>query len=419
MELPHGVLVRNFKGPVPLHELNLALLKDSFTGFMRASLVNGALIEGILVYSAGKPIISFSSDGKADRPDNEQKVITSVMANDDAIIELFSLNEGQVRLAMDFCRDYVIRFQPPPPPAPPQPVKEAPKPMPVQKPKFIREEKPLGLPEVRGTFARSENVDNLRSYINGSSDGTGHAIFLRQDGAAYAEYHLLFLNNIAVGAYSASSKESGTYLLSQILPAAGMLEFYRVDESIIHSILKMYPHVAAVVEDQPEPVAIKPEPQAPAEARHEPGPMEILRPDGRSYGMPPSPKSSRPEPLGRAEAAAHGTVTRPPGKPEYVPRTEIAKPVEAIKQDTPSRQAMGIPARSLFEKNDRQAYSVEGALGTPAPESRSTGTLKGDMDDDADFVKKVEKEFVGNVDDLLKRLELSHLKVVPEKKKRQ
>ena len=96
----------------------------------------------------------------------------------------------------------------------------------------------------------------------------------------------------------------------------------------------------------------------------------------------------------------------------------MTKPAEAAKPDAHSRQGMGIPARSLFEKNDRQAYNVEGALGTPAPESRSTGTLKGDMDDDADFVKKVEKEFVGNVDDLLKRLELSHLKVVPEKKKR-
>ncbi len=414
MELPHGVLVRNFKGPVPLHELNLALLKDSFTGFMRASLVNGTLIEGILIYSAGKPVISFSSDGKTDRSDNDQSVISSVMANEDAIIELFSLNEGQVRLAMDFGRDHIIRYQPPPPPPPPQPVKEAPKPMPVQKPKPARDEKPLSLPEVRGTFARSENVETLRSSILGIKEMTGHAIFLKQDGANYAEYHLLFLNGIAVAAYSPSSKESGTALLSQILPAGGMLEFYRVDESIIHSILKMYPHVAAALENVPEPF-LKLEPPAP-ETRVEPGPMEILRPDGRSYGMPPSSKPSRPEPIGRAEAAAHGTVTRPPVKSDYSYRPEIVKPAEAAKPESPSKQ--GIPARSLFEKTDRQAYSVDGALGTPAPESRSTGTLKGDMDDDADFVKKVEKEFVGNVDDLLKRLELTHLKVVPEKKKR-
>ena len=107
----------------------------------------------------------------------------------------------------------------------------------------------MALPEVRGTFVRSENVDSLRSYIIGSKDETGHAIFLRQDGAGYAEYHLLFLNGIAIAAYSPSSKESGTYLLSQILPAGGMIEFYRVDESLIHSILKMYPHVAAVARE--------------------------------------------------------------------------------------------------------------------------------------------------------------------------
>ena len=46
MELPHGVLIRSFKGPLPLSELNIALQKDSFTGFMRASLFRGAFAEG-------------------------------------------------------------------------------------------------------------------------------------------------------------------------------------------------------------------------------------------------------------------------------------------------------------------------------------------------------------------------------------
>ncbi len=78
---------------------------------------------------------------------------------------------------------------------------------------------------------------------------------------------------------------------------------------------------------------------------------------------------------------------------------------------------MGIPARALLEKTDRQAYSMEG-LGTPVPEVKTASTMKGELDEDIDYVKKVENEFVGNVDELLKRLELTHLKVVPEKKKR-
>jgi hypothetical protein len=90
--------------------------------------------------------------------------------------------------------------------------------------------------------------------------------------------------------------------------------------------------------------------------------------------------------------------------------------METHRYDTIPRQGIGVPAKSLFDKSDRP-HSSDG-MGMPAPESKSTGTLKGEIDDDADFVKKVEKEFVGNVDDLLKRLELSHLKVVPDKKKR-
>jgi hypothetical protein len=81
------------------------------------------------------------------------------------------------------------------------------------------------------------------------------------------------------------------------------------------------------------------------------------------------------------------------------------------------RYEMGIPARALLERSDRQAYSVEG-LGTPVPEVKSSSTMKGDMDADIDFVKKVESEFVGNVDELLKRLELSHLKVTSDNKKK-
>src|SRR5271157_95440 len=420
MELPRGVLVRSFKGPIPFQELDAALQKDFFTGFIRASLLKGTFVESVLIYEAGKPIISLMSDGKTDRPDNEQSSIASIAASEDAAMELFSLNRGQINLVMDFCKEYIImRPLPPPPQAPP--VKEIPRPMPVQKLKAPREEKPLDLPEVRGTFIKSENTDDLRSYVEGRKDETGHVILIKQDGANNAEYHLLFLRGKIVAAYSPSNLGGaagyGTALLGQLMAMRGTVEFYHVDEPIIHSILKMYPHVGVSLEDTPLP-APQPVPQPrqePVPARAEPGPMEILRPDGRSYGMPPSPATkSQVQPIANA---AHGPVIRPPAIKAVSP-PDTPKHFDTIKSEAPAKQGIGIPARSLFEKTDRQSYNVEGGLGMPAPESRSTGTLKGDMDDDADFVKKVEKEFVGNVDDLLKRLELSHLKVVPERKKR-
>ncbi len=81
---------------------------------------------------------------------------------------------------------------------------------------------------------------------------------------------------------------------------------------------------------------------------------------------------------------------------------EKPKPMEARRHDTLPNQGIGVPARSLFDRGETSRQ--DSGLGVPAPESKSTGTLKGEVDDDADFVKKVEREFVGNVDDLLKQV---------------
>jgi hypothetical protein len=426
MEMPHGVLLRSFNGPIPLNELNAALSKDLFTGYVRASVSSEVLVEGVLVYSSGKPIVAFTTNGKTDLPDNDLNAITSVTAKDDSAIELFSLSESQIKLVLDFFGEFILRQQPPPPPPPkPQPVvREPQKPLPVQKPKPQREEKPLGFPEVRGTFAKSENVESLRSYVNGRKDETGHVILIKQDEDGFSEYHLLLLKGKAVAAYSTSPHSAGTAypaygmgLLDHIMIMGGMVEFYYVDEPLVNSIVKMYPHITVTAEAESAPQKIEP-------SRPEQKTKEVLRPDGRPYvaSNPVSGAGLRPESITRTEAAAHGIVTRPPERYEAPKKfdilkpSEMPKPLETIKPNTASRQ--GLPSKSIFEKGDSPGFVTE-AIGTPAPESRSTGTLKGDMDDDADFVKKVEKEFVGNVDELLKRLELSHLKVVPEKKKRQ
>jgi len=423
MEMPHGVLARSFRGPIPLNDLNSALLKDNFTGYLRASVLNEALVESVLVYSSGKPIVSFTSDGKTDRPDNEQNAITSVMANEDSAIELFSLNEGQIRLVLDFCREFIIRQQPPSPPKPQPLVREAPKPLPVQKPKAPREEKPPGLPEVRGTFVKSENVESLRSYINSRKDETGHAILIRQDRDGYSEYHILLLKGKAVAAYSTSANSAGAAysaygagLLDQIMIMSGMVEFYHIDDSIINSIIKMYPHITITAENWQEPSAIE-------LFRPEQKPIEVLRPDGRAYvaSSSVSGPGQRPEPIARTEAAAHGTIIKPPERAEAPKKFDILKPqemprpLEVIKPDKASRQ--GVPARSIFERGDSQGFATDGT-GMPVRESGPAGAQKTAQDDDEDYVKTVEKEFVGNVDELLKRLELSHLKV-PEKKKRE
>jgi hypothetical protein len=385
MELPHGVLIRSFKGPMPLSELNIALQKDSFTGFMRASLFRGAFAEGVIIYGAGKPVIAYTSDGKSDRPDGEQMAIASIASEDDTFIELFSLNDGQLRLALDFGRDLIVRPKPAPKPVEaPRPAVQEPKPMPVQRQSPPRE-KPAGMPEVRGTFVKSENAVSLRSYIESRKGETGHSILIRQEGAGFTEYHLLLLNGKPVAAYSPAGY--GDALLAKMMQESCVTEFYSVDEGIIHSIIRMYPHIALSDENEA--------PKAAPEQK----PMQVLRPDSKPY-IP----FTKPEPIVRTESMAHGTVIHPPEQPG---------PMETHRFDSSPRQVPGISAKALFDRGVNAD-----SMGTPAPESKSTGALKGDIDDDADFVRKVEKEFVGNVDDLLKRLELSHLKVIPEKKKR-
>ncbi|HTY91962.1 MAG TPA: hypothetical protein VMC84_12370 [Methanocella sp.] len=382
MELPHGVLVRSFKGPVPLAELNAALLKDSFTGFMRASLFAGSTFaEGAIVYGAGKPIIAYVSDGKSDHQDGEQKVIATIASSEDTVLELFSLNEGQLRLAADFGKEFMIRQAPAQ--QTPKPPVEAPKPMPVKRQPPAQRS---SMPEVRGSFIKSESVVSLKSYIENRKDETGHAVLIKQDGG---ECHLLLLHGKVVAAYSAG--EAGEALLGKMLSSSGVAEFYHIDEALINSIMRMYPHVA--LGDEPSRGAPKAEPA--------PQPMQVLRPDSKPY-VP----LIKPVPIAKSEGMAHGTVTRPPEQPG---------PMETHRFDASPKHVPGVSAKALFDKGARQAAD---GIGTPAPESKSTGALKGDMEDDADYVKKVENEFVGNVDDLLKRLELSHLKVVPDKKKR-
>ncbi len=387
MELPHGVLIRSFKGPLPLSELNIALQKDSFTGFLRASLFRGAFAEGVIIYGAGKPVIAYTSDGKSDRPDGEQKAIASIASDDETVIELFSLNDGQLRLAMDFGRDLIVLPKPAPKPVEaPKPAPPEPRPMPVQRQSPARE-KPAGMPEVRGKFVKSENAVSLRSYIESRKGETGHSVMIKQDGAGFTEYHLLLLNGKPVAAYSSAG--SGDALLAKVMHESCVTEFYSVDEAIVHSIIRMYPHIA---------LSAEPEREAP-KAAPEQKPMQVLRPDSKPY-IP----LTKPEPIVRTETMAHGTVIHPPEQPG---------PMETHRFDASPRPVPGISAKALF---DRGANAE--SMGTPAPESKSTGALKGDIDDDADFVRKVENEFVGNVDDLLKRLELSHLKVIPDKKKR-
>ena len=406
MKLPYGTPVKSDGLPRSLNEISATLAKNTFTGYLRASLMSkpGESVEGVVVYKAGAPAIAFTSDGNTDRPDNDLQLITSIVSRDAAILELCAFSESQIRLMLDFCKEFTLKApQPVPQPAPlpvQQPRAEM---MPTSRPAQKREAQPEPaqqrrpraeapvrqgrLPEVRGQFLKSETVESLSAYLASRMDETGHVIFAVKTGSAFAEYHILLIRGKVEAAYSDKSELIGKALLDSLMGYAGDAEFYRVEESLILSVLHANPRVSTSP-PAPQPVSRPAEPGPRLEPPRRAIPAPILTPE-------PAPAlEARPwiTPLRRAEP--------PQPMPENGPRREI-----------------GIPARALLERTDRQAYSVEG-LGTPVPEVKSASTMKGDMDADIDFVKKVESEFVGNVDELLKRLELSHLKVTSETKKK-
>lgn len=388
MKLPRGTPVKSDELPRSLGDLNAMLLKSVFTGYMRASLISkpGESVEGVIVYSKGETILAFTSDGDTDRQDHEMQLIASILAKEQAIIELCVLNDKQLQLMADFCSEFAIKAPQPAVPLKPE-IKPEP-PVRAQRPKkeAPSQAAPVRMPEVRGQFLRSEKVENLGVYLSSRTDETGHVILAIDNGGQYTEFHMFLVAGKVEAAYAGPSDAMGKPLLDSIAGKAGDVEYYHLDEAIIHSILHRYPWVATAAAPQPiVKLELKPEPAPKLEQPRRSAP--ILKPD-----FPALQKPSEMQPS-----------YAPPSAPQ--PMSENPRP------------GLGIPARALLEKADRQAYSVEG-LGTPVPEVKSASSLKGDMDEDIDYVKKIEHEFVGNVDELLKRLELTHLRAATNKKKK-
>ncbi len=67
----------------------------------------------------------------------------------------------------------------------------------------------------------------------------------------------------------------------------------------------------------------------------------------------------------------------------------------------------------LLNNGNIKCYSDEGKLISLSPNINSESLSRDDMED-INYVKSVEQDFRGNVDDILERLELSHLQVIPK-----
>ncbi|MCD1295937.1 hypothetical protein CUJ83_13120 [Methanocella sp. CWC-04] len=343
MWLPRGTLVNSEKGPRSLKDINESFLVEKFNGYLRVSIIgSGEILEGVVVYDSGKPVISMGSNGKKELPDPELEFTSKITENEDAIIELCSLNQSQIQLMNDACKEFRI------------PVKTS-QPAASQKTEISRDGMPAvknqrqeavktntqavpgkraGMPEIRGQFIKAESVPSLRSYLDERRIDAGHIIFFEKNGAGYKEYHIILLNGNVEAAYSEHHR--GRELFDRIIDAGGDLEIYRIEEHVINSVLRMYPDILIGSGQVPENKATQ----------------------QTMYNM-----------------ASEG------------------------------RRTIGVSAKAILENAELERKVVEDDIEIDT------------YDDDVALVKRVEKDFANSVDEILKKLELTHLLINGGKKK--
>jgi hypothetical protein len=334
------------RGPIALRSLNDTLAKEGFTGYLRVSMFGKDQIsEGVIVYRAGKPVMSFVSDGAVDHVDEEARTLEAFIGTEGSTVEVCRLVDRQVELLLELYHEFAISLKPGPaqagPKAEPAPAGQ-PEPCaaPPRKPQ-ARPAPAAGMPDIRGRFVRSEPAGSVGEYLRRHPGETGHLLFAgKRDGRA-EECHIIIIGGQVEIAYNEDTV--GPHLAEGM--ADGTVEFYAVDPPVLASVL----------------------------ARH-------LKKEGvpQEAGVPQragAPK--REEPAGHAD-----------------------------------RPVLGIPARALLEKSGTPVSPVKEDI------NRAVDEISNSMDDDVAMVRKVERDFAGHVDDLLSKLELSHLRQPSPRRKR-
>ncbi len=109
MQLPHGTLASSHRGSADLKELGEAIAKDGLTGYLRVSVFDkSAVNECVIVYSGGKPVMSFASDGTTDRRDPDYRHMDEAIGKEQAIVEVCHLQDKQVKLLQDVYREFAV-----------------------------------------------------------------------------------------------------------------------------------------------------------------------------------------------------------------------------------------------------------------------------------------------------------------------
>jgi hypothetical protein len=326
MKLPYGTLASSRRGPADLEKLGEGIAKESLTGYLRVSVFDrSAVNECVIIYNAGRPVMSFASDGTADRQDPGLGHMSEAIRKDNAIVEICLLQEKQVKLLQDVYREFAAA----PAAAPPKPVVAVP-PRAAATVRRVEKASPVKAPEIRGRFVRAEEIAHLEAYLQRHPGETGHLLFMAQTNGRQEEHHIVIIQGRIETVYN--DRAAGPELLEALKGVPGQAEFYAVEEALLTSVV--------------------------------------------------------------------GRLARTTG----LPATEKEKPAPERLALERQSSGIGISARDLLDARRPMTSPARDDI------SRAMDEISSGMDDDIAMMRKVEREFAGHVDELLFKLELSHLR---------
>ena len=394
MQLPRGTLAKNYRGPGTMASVTENIIKDNLTGYLRVSILSDNASECVVIYLSAKPVMAFETRANVDRPDPGLMIITKSIQQAESIIEICMLGEKQVTLLQELYGNLAYSEPRPQPVVIEKPVavmqswqSRAREAAPVTQTPEKATNKPqprFVMPEIRGRFVRSEELGDIREYLDKYPNDTGHLLFIIEQDGTPEEQHVIIASGCIEAGYDNQKIVQGMPLWLE--GVHGIAEFYEVEPGVLSSALQRARKSVPVV-NRKESSAPVPMPTTAVESQ-------------QTF----TPATSKVLPFAKPQTMSHiiDMVTEKT-TPEVAvsPRAEALPPVGHVDRS----KTIGVSAREILEKSRQSSAGVVGE-----DISRMVDEISKSMDDDLAMVRKVEQDFASNAGDLLDKLDLGHLR---------
>jgi|AGTN01.2.fsa_nt_gi hypothetical protein len=357
MDMPHGIRVRRYKGGQDLPGLNTRIAKDGTDCYLVVhpnDRDDEKRVSGTVVYERGKPVMGFVTENQIDRPDLDMQAIALMASDGNFVVDVFNISEFQMQYLKDRGGALGLMIGTP---GISQAVSGSPG------GSAEADSAPAGVSgsarpaDVGGRFLKAVNVSSAASYIQNNTGFTGCAVLNRNDGYRHVEYCFLIVKGTVLATFSKPDDGVGKDLYDRVSGAGGVIELYFLDEPTIMSLVEKYPAIAH-----------------------------------RQYDPQP------------ARAAVNVSVQ------QARDHTRVPEDVaEATAGQTHARHASAPVVASETERSD-VSPPLAGATKSAEYTAPKPAVVDEPADSAAEYVRKVESDFYDNIDALLEKLEVAHLR---------